>query len=292
MDLSILDKILEDANNIYDELYKNSNIIGTLLHLKCINFNTITYSTIDNIKKRFIENLTIFSESLEFIDLQEITNNDIEQLFEIITDDELIIFKLAGLFNNDINIYIKQIEKDMYKDAYEILSKYSCLSKLQLFESLTSNAYIYDLLYNITQHYKSTDDLENLYMNNYQNRFIKPLELDTNNGSNNFDLEQLKKIIEEICLSKDNVECILLDELDYTLWNDKVLLYEIRNKKNYDFLYVYFDLYKRNDKTVNDCVIKLYKNRLCICTNLDDIISDNNLQVIKNNIMDIIDIII
>ena len=58
--------------------------------------------------------------------------------------------------------------------------------------------------------------------------------------------------------NNDRISCTMLSELDYTLWNENVLLYEIENKKNNDFIYLYLDLFNREDKDINNILLNLY----------------------------------
>ena len=106
-------------------------------------------------------------------------------------------------------------------------------------------------------------------------------------------IEKLSLRIKEIC-ELNNLEYSHLTEMKYTLWDDKIELYEIKNKKTCAFIYVYFDLFKRQDKNEKNNII-YFDNKLkkiCICYNFYELIGIKEYNEIKDMIYNITKIIL
>ena len=67
--------------------------------------------------------LTKFIESLDDMNFTDINPDSISQLTDILSSDNLEIFKLKNLLSAELNEYIFKIERGMYRYVFEILNE-------------------------------------------------------------------------------------------------------------------------------------------------------------------------
>ena len=93
----------------------------------------------------------------------------------------------------------------------------------------------------------------------------------------------LENIVKDLCVINTYTHTILY-ELNYTLWNESVELYEIIHGDTKEYKYIYFDLYKREDKSEKNNLILLNNTskKNCIVFNFKDKISNTDLNNLKN----------
>ncbi len=79
--------------------------------------------------------------------------------------------------------------------------------------------------------------------------------------------------------------------MKHTLWNENVELYELKNKSTYEYLYLYFDLFKRDGKTEKEHIINLDSKyrKICICFNFDKKVTDQDYENLKMVITSVVE---
>lgn len=261
-----LDKLLESANNIYDDIHKNSNILQELLNVECIDYN-ISVDEIVNIKNNFIDNMTIFIDYLKNISFTEIDDFNMGQLVDILSNPQLEIFKLKNLYNKNINIFLRDTEKEMYEFVKDKLNDTFTYNKINYYVEIFKNEIVSEFFYNI---------------NNFNNEIYNKDINDNDDKIIDFNFDELDKIIQNI-INKYDISYTELEELSYTLWNKEVKLYEFKNNKTFDYVYLYFDLYKREDKTEKLNLIKLDKKnrKMCINFNFENKITESEYKTLS-----------
>ncbi len=281
--INILNDIEKSAGELYDEIHKVSNVLSGLLNIDCTNYNMITIDFINNVKKNFIDNFDIFISNLETLYFGDLEEYSFDQFIDILSSNDLEIFKLKNLLTKELNDHLYNTEKEIYKYFNKKIEDTYSINKFTFYQEIYKNPIIENFL-NMLKKYQDTENsnFDSIFVNkNYDNKVII------------FDQNELENIIKNIC-EQNNLEYNNLTEMKYTLWNEKVQLYEIKNKKTYDFIYVYFDLFKREDKIEKSNII-YFDNKLrkvCVCYNFDDLINDKEYTEIKNMIYNIIKIII
>ncbi len=276
--INILNDIEKSAGELYDEIHKVSNVLSGLLNIDCTNYNLITIEYINQVKKKFIENFDIFISNLETINFADLEEYSVDQFIQILSSNDLEIFKLKHLLTIELNEHLINTEKELYEYSYNKFINTYTMNKITFYQDIYNNPIIKDFLNKINNFEKIDKKIDNnISYEEYDNNTI------------NFDENELEKLMKNIC-DMNNLEYSNLTEMKYTLWNDRVQLYEIKNKKTYDFLYIYFDLYKRKDKTEKENIIyfdtKLRK--ICICYNFNDFLNDKEYNEVKNIIYNII----
>ena len=103
---NILSDLIQQSEEMYDELHKNSNILNEILNIECINYN-ITENDIILIKINFIENIKIFSQFLNNLSFSEIDEYIFEQLIDILKDLKRIYPNTTNC--NLVNLIIDEI---------------------------------------------------------------------------------------------------------------------------------------------------------------------------------------
>jgi hypothetical protein len=278
--INILNDIEKSAVELYDEIHKVNNVLSGLLNIDCTNYNMITIEYINKIKDNFIDNFDIFVSNLETIYFADLGEYSVDQLIQILSSNDLEIFKLKHLLTKELNEHLSNTEKELYEYSYNKLINTYTMNKITFYQDIYNNPIIKDFLNKI-------NNIEKIYQQIDNN--ISYEEYNNNNNTVNFDENELENLIKNIC-DINNLEYSNLTEMKYTLWNDKVQLYEIKNKKTYDFLYIYFDLYKREDKIEKENILyfdtKLKK--ICICYNFNNLLTDKEYNEFKNIIYNII----
>jgi hypothetical protein len=282
-DLNILNQIEKSAGELYDEIHKVNNVLSGLLNIDCTNYKMITTTYIDNVKQNFIDNFDIFISNLTTIYFADLEEYSFDQLIEILSSNDLEIFKLKNLLSKDLNYCLANTEKEIYEYSLNKLKETYTMNKITFYQDIYNNPIIKNFINNINN-LPVVDD-ENISDNQtilaYQN--------------NNLSIDDIKieNIIKEIC-ETNNLEYSHLTEMKYTLWDDKIELYEIKNIKTCAFIYVYFDLFKRQDKNEKNNLI-YFDNKLkkiCICYNFDDSMMNKEYDEIKDIIYNITKIIL
>jgi hypothetical protein len=296
-DINILNDIEKSAGDLYDEIHKVSNILSGLLNIDCTNYKNITIDYINNVKKKFIDNYDIFVSNLLTLNFSDLEEYSLDQLIEILKSNDFEIFKLKNLLTKDLNNYLTTVEEEIYKYSYNQLNDTYTLNKLIFYQEIYNNPIIQDFINKINK-------FNNLELNTVESKKLS-CNLETTLSDNSkindneyinktlqFDDLELEKLIKNIC-DLHNIEYSNLTEMKYTLWDDKIELYELKNKKTLNFLYVYFDLFKREHKIENDNLI-YFDNKLkkiCVCYHFDNLLSNKEYDEFKNMLINIIKII-
>jgi hypothetical protein len=268
MDSKFLDSLIVHANDIYDNIHKNSNILQELLNIECINYN-ISIDEIKNSKNNFIDNMTIFIDYLKNISFLEIDDYTMDQLINILSNSQLEIFKLKNLYNKNINTFLRDTEKEMYECIKNKLNDTYTYNKIEYYTDIYKNDTIMEFFYNVNNvNNLTTNKPDDQTYNQQDNQTDNQPDNQQDNNKIDFNNEEFTKIIKSIC-DKYDVTYIELEELYYTLWNKDVKLYEFKNNKTFDYIYVYFDLYNRDDKTEKLNLFKIDKNNKKICINFN-----------------------
>ncbi len=282
-DLSILNQIEKNAGELYDEIHKVNNVLSGLLNIDCTDYSVITTKYIDNIKQNFIDNFNIFVSNLETLYFSDLEEYSLDQLIEILKSNDLEMFKLKNLMIKEINDYLYNVEKEIYKYLYDKLTETYTINKITFYQDIYKNPIIENFL-NTLNSFQNEEQL------NFDSIFINKKY---DSKTKLFDENELENLIKNIC-DQHNVEYSNLTEMKYTLWNNKVELYEFKNKKTCDFLYIYFDLFNREDKIEKKHIIYIDNKlrKICICKYFDEFINDEEYIEIKNIINNVMQIII
>jgi hypothetical protein len=278
-DLSILDNIEKSAGELYDEIHKVNNVLSGLLNVDCTNYKNITKEYIDTIKENFIDNFDIFVSNLTMTYFADLGEYSLDQLIEILKSNDLEIFKLKNLLSNDLNHYLTKVEKEIYEYSLNKLTETFTMNKIKFYQDIYNNPIIQQFLNRIN----NTDNTENIHK----------LELPLGTKTIVLDQSIIENLINDIC-NQYNLEYSHLTEMKYTLWDDKIELYEIKNKKTLDFIYIYFDLFKREHKNEKNNII-YFDNKLkkiCLCYYFDELISEQEYNQIKDTIHNLIKVIL
>jgi hypothetical protein len=187
-----------------------------------------------------------------------------------------------------MNDYISKTEKEIYEYSFNKLTETYTMNKIIFYQDIYNNPIIKDFLNKIN----NLDNFNNLnyQITNNNNTFCYDLDVNKTVNLNNSKIENL---IHNLC-EQFNLDYSNLTEMKYTLWDDKVELYEIKNKKTYNFLYVYFDLFKRKDKKENNNIIYLDNKlrKICMCYHFDELISEKEYNQLKDMIYNVIKVIL
>jgi hypothetical protein len=319
-DLGILNDIEKSAGDLYDEIHKVNNILSGLLNIDCTNYKNITKEYINDVKNKFIDNLDIFILNLATLYFADLEEYSLDQLIEILKSNDMEIFKLKNLLTEDLNIYLANTEKEIYEYSLNQLKNTFTINKITFYQDIYNNPIIKDFLNKI-------NNFNHLELNSYNSKINDNKDNDNDNNNNNKDKDndnkdndnkdndnndnkdndnndnkdnktlqfnnfELEKLAKNIC-DINNLEYSNLMEMKYTLWDDKIELYELKNKKTLDFLYVYFDLFKRDNKIEKDNLIYFdnKSKKICICYHFDDLINNKEYNELKNMLTNIIKLI-
>ncbi len=282
-DLSILNQIEKNAEELYDEIHKVNNVLSGLLNIDCTDYSVITTKYIDNIKQNFIDNFNIFVSNLETLYFSDLEEYSLDQLIEILKSNDLEMFKLKNLMTKEINDYLYNVEKEIYKYLYDKLTETYTINKITFYQDIYKNPIIENFL-------NTLNSFQNEEQSNFDSIFINKKY---DSKTKLFDENELENLIKNIC-DQHNIEYSNLTEMKYTLWNNKVELYEFKNKKTCNFLYIYFDLFNREDKIEKKHIIYIDNKlrKICICKYFDEFINDEEYIEIKNIINNVMQIII
>ena len=225
----------------------------------------------------------------------DINPDSISQLTDILSSDNLEIFKLKNLLSSELNEYIFKIERGMYRYVFEILNENNRYNKIDFFAELYKDINVVNFL-NIIKNIEKdqliiVDTVVEDKVDAVVDDKVDAVVVDKVDAVVAvIDDKVLENLVNELANLFD-LEHNLLDEMDYTFWHQDIQLYEFKNKKTYNYLYLYFDLFKREDKTETLNLIRLdTKNKkVCICYNFSDKISESEFEKLKENIVDIIE---
>lgn len=276
----ILEKILKNAEDIYDDIIKSKSAFNDIYYFTLYDFTNINKDKIDKIKERHIENVKYF---LNYISLLDIFNNNMnfEQLDDILNDDDLQIFKIKNLFDKDISEYICKTEKEIIDEISETIDDLDIINKIDFYCDLYNNKLVKE------------------YMNLIKN---KDKDINNNNSINLIDdkiyyteeyneehIEEYSNRIDELMKQfiTNDINVIKID--DNMAWNDNVILYKLENKNKND-IYIYFDIYYRKSKTDMNNIIQIKDNIYCI-NKLYYKLDDDNITDLKTSIEKCISII-
>ena len=262
----ILDEIIRRTEELNNELNKNLSDFNEIFNDDLYNYRNISITDIDKIKQTFLEDITYYFEYSQLNNIFDYINNsnntqDEQQLIHILNEDNYNIFKLKRLFNVDIQKYLIDIDNQLKKEFYT------------LFERLN----IFDLKY--------SNNVINDFINDVNNDVFNDVFNDVNNVNIDDIINKINEIFENI-KGDNNIDYKFIDDKT-KIWNDSVIIYKIINIKTYEYKIVYFDLFKRKNKTETNTIIKLSKNNLCINKNYE-YIKDNQILELKNLIINII----
>lgn len=253
----ILDKIINDADKMLIDITKNNSDIDDILLSDLYDFNNVTFDKIDFIKKNHIENMNVFLNYHSFVSIFDINDTSFEQLNDILDDNNLQLFKIKKLMKKDIQDYLINSEKDIINEINNTLKDLNMNDKIQFyFETFKKD--------NVKEYF--------IMIENKNNSTELELENDDDiidNKNDDFDIVFNSKLQN----MNDKIEYKKID-ISNMLWNPNVLLYKFLNKNTYEYVYIYFDLFKRKDKTESQKIIKLKSNIYCInerYKNLDSI---------------------
>jgi hypothetical protein len=277
----ILDEIIRKAEELNNDLNKNLSDFNEIFNDDLYNYRNISITDIDKIKQTFLEDITYYFEYSQLNNIFDYINNsnnnlnntqDEQQLINILNEDNYNIFKLKRLFDVDIQKYLIDIDNQIKKEFYTLFER------LNIFDIKYSNNVINDFINDIKNH--DNND------NNDNNDVNVDVDVDVNVDVNVDDIINKINEIFEIIKDDNNIDYKFIDNKT-TIWNDSVIIYKIINIKTYEYKIVYFDLFKRKNKTETNTIIKLSKNNLCINKNYE-YIKDNQILELKNLIINII----
>lgn len=267
----ILDKLINDAENMMNDINKNQSDIDDILLNDLYCFSNITLDKIENIKKNHVENMNIFLNYHSISSIFDINDTSFEQLNDILDDNNLQLFKIKKLMKKDIQTYLIESENFIKNEIKNTLKNLNMIDKIEFYYEIYKNENVKEYFNMILDKSQSTD-----IINNEENNFS------IINQINNEEIDELiNNILENI---NENINYKKINSPDM-YWDDTVFLYKFSNAKTYEYTYIYFDLFKRKDKIESNNIIKLKKNIYCINLN------DNNNDL-KNNLENYIDIII
>jgi len=270
----ILDEIIRRTEELNNELNKNLSDFNEIFNDDLYNYRNISITDIDKIKQTFLEDITYYFEYSQLNNIFDYINNsnntqDEQQLIHILNEDNYNIFKLKRLFNVDIQKYLIDIDNQLKKEFYTLFER------LNIFDLKYSNNVINDFI----------NDVNNDVFNDVFNDVNNDVFNDVNNVNIDDIINKINEIFENI-KGDNNIDYKFIDDKT-KIWNDSVIIYKIINIKTYEYKIVYFDLFKRKNKTETNTIIKLSKNNLCINKNYE-YIKDNQILELKNLIINII----
>jgi len=213
--------------------------------------------------------MNIFLNYHSISSIFDINDTSFEQLNDILDDNNLQLFKIKKLMKKDIQTYLIESENFIKNEIKNTLKNLNMIDKIEFYYEIYKNENVKEYFNMILDKNQSTD-----IMNNEENNFS------IINQINNEEIDELiNNILENI---NENINYKKINSPDM-YWDDTVFLYKFFNVKTYEYIYIYFDLFKRKDKIESNNIIKLKKNIYCInthCTNLNDI----NIKNIENYI--------
>ena len=309
---------MQKSDELYDKLFQLKNNFNDELNLNLYNYTKINKDFIESIKNKYIENIQVWLNNLEQLDLVDSNSQTLlEPLCDIICDRDLCIFKLENIYpdsdiqnflletNFSINKYISRrlLDSDSYDKFKYILSE----SKYKY------KSYITDFILNLEKFAKNLDKNldENLNKNPDKNLDENPDEnADENPDENpdenldenldeNYNLEESINDIIETYIEEHihkNININTNTYMKFTLWDQNVVLLDVV-KNNEKIGYIYMDIYSRpNKKYLQDIFLLNYKYNsylpeYCINLNFDinkDNITKTQYDKLKNIIADCI----
>lgn len=264
----ILDKLINDAENMMNDINKNRSNIDDILLNELYCFSNITLDKIENIKKNHIENMNIFLNYHSISSIFDINDTSFDQLNDILNDNNLQLFKIKKLMKKDIQSYLIDTEKNIINEIKNTLNNLNMIDKIEFYYEIYKNDNVKEY-FNMIQNKNQSEDMIN-------NDFINFVDFNINYE----EFEQIFSNILENINEKLNYKKIDSNDM---FWDENVILYKFFNTKTYEYIYIYFDLFKRKDKIESKKIIKLKDNIYCINTHYTNL-SDINLENLKNYI--------
>lgn len=259
----ILDKLINDAEIMLNDINKNRSDIDDILLNDLYCFSNITLDKIEIIKKNHIENMNIFLNYHSISSIFDINDTSFEQLNDILSDNNLQLFKIKKLMKKDIQTYLIDAEKNIINEIKNTLNNLNMIDKIEFYYEIYKNENVKEY-FNMIQNKNQSEDIINEKNNDF--------------NINDEEIEQLFSNIFENLNKKLNYKKI---DSNNMFWNDNVILYKFSNTKTYEYIYIYFDLFKRKDKIESKNIIKLKDNIYCINTHYTNL-NDINIENIEN----------
>lgn len=272
MDSVLLKDILKQATDLYDEINKNSNEISCLLNIECINFNK-NETEINLFKNIFFENIDSFILYLSEIGFTDIEESTFYQLTDILKSDILTIIDIKNLYDNKKRDYLNRIEREIYLYCFDKFNDTFTYNKLEFFNEFNNFTY----LNNFIEKMKYFNENRNNDSVQYNFDYVE-----NNQPEDNIKIEEIFNLLNNY--NSDKLYISKIEDLEYTFWNKDVFLYKFTDIYTKDYKYIYFDLFKREDKNQKDSIIKFNNNKgFVICLNSYNIIE--NLKKSIDNLL-------
>jgi hypothetical protein len=257
LDLNISDIVLNISNqitNLTSMLDMSTNMLINYTSDDLICLNDINIERIDNIKYDFINEIRFFIENLT----QKINNGDdidkyiMSELHDILTNQELSILRLDNLLTSDINNYLKETKNIINKFVNTIIDEYK----------------IRDI---ISNYYNQNNDISiKNFMNQIENNLFPSGDIKIDIIDLNMDIQN--KTDFENNLKNRYIDIEITENTDNIFkWNNDIILYEINNSDNTKKIYIYLDLFKREEKIEKNQILDLDISKIfCIINNKCD----------------------
>jgi hypothetical protein len=264
----ILDKLINNAENMMNDINKNRLDIDDILLNDLYCFSNITIDKIENIKKNHIDNMNIFLNYHSISSIFDINDTTFEQLNDILNDNNLQLFKIKKLMKKDIQTYLIKSEDFIKNEIKNSLNNLNMFDKIDFYYEIYKNDNVKEY-FNMIQNKNQSEDI-------IDNDFINFVDFNINDE----EFEEIFCNILENLNEKLNYKKINSSDM---YWDDNVILYKFFNTKTYEYIYIYFDLFKRKDKVESKNIIKLKDNIYCINTHYTNV-SDINFENLENYI--------
>ena len=274
---STIENILSEAKSMSLQLSESNNIASNYLSEDLLEYKTVDSEKLNTIMIIYMDNLNMFCQELENISmdkLKQLSEYNMNNLKDMLDIPELTIFRLKNLYDKDLNDQLIEIESmlknyvhTLIDDNMDIQDKIDyLLQKDNFFKHVLLK---YDETINIDIYDNDDND------NNMSEKF------DNNN------------IINKLQQKYDNL--IIVENTNNILkWNDDILIYEISTVDCKKKIFIYLDLFERENKEINKkenkiITLDFYNKIYCIIqNNINDNI--NNIKNLLNTIEYIINI--
>jgi Zn-dependent oligopeptidase len=252
--------ILKDIISKSDELYNKLNVLRNNfnddLNLNLYNYKSINYTLIESTFNNYIQNIQSFIDYIESLSYADINTDCLGQLFDIICDKDLSIFKLKNIHpDNGIQELLNEKSNQMIKYTARRLLECESYNKLKfvIYESTHKNIdYIKDFIKSLESF---TDDNQST-----QNNDNPPNDIE-DNSTDRYNIEEtINNAINEF--AELNVVINHNDYMGFTLWDNNMSILEIVKNCN-KIGYIYLDIYNRENKK-NDSNVFLLTHKFNI----------------------------
>lgn len=255
---NVVQNISQQITNLTAMLDTSTNMLINFTSDDLICMNDINSERIFNLKYDFIDDIRYFIENLT----QIINNGDVidkyimSELHDIITDQELSILRLDNLLTSDINNNIKETKNIINKFINTLLDEYKIRDIISDYYNQNNDITIKNFMNQIENNLFPSGDIKIDIVD-----VVDIVDIVDFNINNKIDFENMiknKYINIEISENTDNL----------FKWNNDIILYEINNSDNTKKIYIYLDLFERNEKTEKRHIIDLDINKIfCIVNN-------------------------